>query len=72
MNWKLTLEGNEEAMLVMTLYSQRLAAACIALDSHLRDRMKYGELCEEAICELETARDVLRDELGLLVEVLGV
>ena len=70
MNWKLTFEGNEEAVLVVTLYAQRLAATCIALDEHLRNRLKYGELCEEACCELEIAREVLRDELGFLQEAV--
>ena len=70
MNWKLTLEGNEEAVLVVTLCAQRLAATCVALDEHLRNRLKYGELCEEAREELEAARDVLRDELGFLQEAV--
>lgn len=70
MNWQLTIEGNQEALAVTTLYAQRLADTCLALDAHLRARLKYGELCEEAREELEAARDRLRDELGFLQEVV--
>lgn len=70
MNWKLTLQGQEEAVLVLTLHAKHLAAACIALDEHLRNRLKYGELPEETYNELETAREVLRDELGFIREVV--
>lgn len=70
MNWKLIIEGNQEAVAVTTLYAQRLADTCIALDGYLRNRVKYGGLCEEAREELEAARDALRDELGFLKEVV--
>ena len=71
MNWKLTIEGNQEALAVTTLYAQRLADTCVALDEYFRSRLKYdGELCEEAQEELEAARDFLRNELGFLQEVV--
>lgn len=70
MNWKLTIEGNQEALAVTTLYAQRLADTCVALDEYFRSRLKYGELCEEAREELEAARGVLRNELGFLQEVV--
>jgi hypothetical protein len=69
-NWKLIIEGNQEAVAVTTLYAQRLADTCLALDGYLRARLKYGELCEEAREELEAARGVLRNELGFLQEVV--
>jgi len=56
--------------LLLTANARALASAIELLDEHLRNRIKYGELGEAAAEELQTARDLLRTELGDLVEAV--
>ena len=58
--------------LLLTANARGLASVIASLDEHLRGRIKYGELPDAAVEELQAARDLLRVELADLVEaVLG-
>lgn len=58
--------------MLLTANARGLASVIASLDEHLRGRIKYGELPDAAVEELQAARDLLRTELGDLVDpVLG-
>lgn len=54
--------------MLLTANARALASAIGALDEHLRNRIKYGELGEAAAEELQAARDLIRSELGDLID----
>lgn len=54
--------------LLLTVNARALAAVIGTLDEHLRGRIKYAQLGEEAERELQAARDLLRTDLGDLLE----
>ena len=56
--------------LLLTANARALSLALHATDEHLRARIKYGQLGEEAERELQAVRDKLREELGPLVEAV--
>jgi hypothetical protein len=56
--------------LLLTVNARALSLALHTVDEHLRSRIKYGQLCEESIEELQAVRDKLREELGPLVEAV--
>lgn len=63
---------DDRTELLLTANARALAIALHTTDEHLRSRIKYGNLGEEATRELQAVRDQLREELGdLAMAVFG-
>lgn len=56
--------------MLLTANARELAAAIASLDEYARGRIKYGELPDAAVEELQAVRDKLRADLGDLVEAV--